>query len=113
MSGQVTPDNYTLDVEGNIQNCKLGSKNIKIIYSENGIKKVNTTEGDRNRRCLTDIDLKKLSDQAKKIKDLYGVPMDIEWAKEKGKMYILQARKITTLNKDHDNVEKYTYNFGK
>lgn len=113
VSGQVTPDNYTLDVEGNIQNCKLGSKNIKIIYSENGIKKVNTTEGDRNRRCLTDIDLKKLSDQAKKIKDLYGVPMDIEWAKEKGKMYILQARKITTLNKDHDNVEKYTYNFGK
>lgn len=39
VSGQVTPDNYTLDVEGNIQNCKLGSKNIKIIYSENGIKK--------------------------------------------------------------------------
>ena len=40
------------------------------------------------------------------IRSFYGVPMDIEWAVSGGKVYILQARPITTLNrhsvKDYD-----------
>jgi pyruvate,water dikinase len=40
------------------------------------------------------------------IRAFYGVPMDIEWAVSGGKVYILQARPITTLNrhsvKDYD-----------
>lgn len=40
------------------------------------------------------------------IRFFYGVPMDIEWAVSKGKVYILQARPITTLRrlsvKDYD-----------
>ncbi len=34
-----------------------------------------------------------------KIRKLYGVPMDIEWAVAEGKVYILQARPITTLRR--------------
>ena len=34
-----------------------------------------------------------------KIRFFYGVPMDIEWAVSRGKVYILQARPITTLNR--------------
>ena len=33
------------------------------------------------------------------IRSFYGVPMDIEWAVSKGKVYILQARPITTLRR--------------
>ena len=33
------------------------------------------------------------------IRSLYGVPMDIEWAVSGGKVYILQARPITTLRR--------------
>ncbi|MCX8147326.1 MAG: hypothetical protein N3D84_02570 [Candidatus Woesearchaeota archaeon] len=33
----------------------------------------------------------------KEIERHYGIPMDIEWAIEKGKVYILQARPVTTL----------------
>lgn len=38
----------------------------------------------------------KIASQAKKIEKLYGVPMDIEYAIEKGKLYILQARPIVS-----------------
>ena len=36
------------------------------------------------------------------------MPMDIEWAVKDGKVYILQARAITTLNKD--SLDKYEEN---
>lgn len=42
---------------------------------------------------------KHLSAYCKKIKALYGIPMDIEWAVSGGKVYILQARPITTLKR--------------
>ena len=42
---------------------------------------------------------KKLYKYSKKIRELYGMPMDIEWAVSNGKVYILQARPITTLHR--------------
>lgn len=114
VSGQVTPDNYTLSADGKIQYYNIGSKEIKIIYSDDGTKKVATTENDRAKRCLDDCDLQKLWKQADKISKLYHDAMDIEWAKENGKFYILQARKITTIHNNHESERKLTeYHFGK
>jgi len=46
---------------------------------------------------------KKLCRRAVRIKRLFGQPMDIEWLVTKGKLYILQARPITTLQgRDED-----------
>ncbi|MBO4636190.1 MAG: hypothetical protein J5685_03505 [Clostridiales bacterium] len=42
---------------------------------------------------------RKLAGYCEKIISLYGVPMDIEWAASGGKVYILQARPITTLRR--------------
>lgn len=114
VSGQVTPDHYTLSADGNIQEYHIGSKEIKIIYAENGTEKVSTTEQDRAKRCLDDNDLQALWKQAGKISNLYHDAMDIEWAKENGKIYILQARKITTIHNRNESKKKITeYHFGK
>lgn len=114
VSGQVTPDHYTLSADGNIQEYHIGSKEIKIIYAENGTEKVSTTEQDRAKRCLDDNDLQALWKQAGKISNLYHDAMDIEWAKENGKIYILQARKITTIHNQNESKKKITeYHFGK
>ena len=40
---------------------------------------------------------KKLAGYVAKIKKLYKMPMDIEWAISEGRVYILQARPVTTL----------------
>lgn len=42
--------------------------------------------------------IEELIDTSKKIKEILGDYLDIEFAIEKGKIYILQARNITTLN---------------
>lgn len=44
----------------------------------------------------------------KEIKKLYGMHMDIEWAASNGKVYILQARPITTLKRM--NMDTYDVN---
>lgn len=44
---------------------------------------------------------KKLYQFAVKLRNSYQCPMDMEWAVSDGKLYLLQARPITTLNRFH------------
>lgn len=48
---------------------------------------------------------RKLYSYSTKIRNAYGCPMDIEWAVSEGKLYILQARPITTLKR----IDEKTY----
>ncbi|HEX54532.1 MAG: phosphoenolpyruvate synthase [Candidatus Altiarchaeales archaeon] len=89
---------------------KLGTKRIKMIYSEcgNGTKNVETTEEERNKFCLSDDEILKLAEWVTIIEDHYSKregrfkPMDVEWAKDgdgknvgTGKLFIVQARPET------------------
>lgn len=46
---------------------------------------------------LTEAEVHELCETGLKIEEVFGAPQDIEWAREKGKMYILQARNIRNL----------------
>ena len=98
VSGIVSPDEYICDRSGNLKNTVLGSKECKIVYSENGTEKVPVGEVERKSRVLNDKMIKALADEALRIENHYGHPMDIEWAVKDGRVYILQARAITTLS---------------
>jgi len=90
---------------------KLGSKKIKMVYSENAdeaVKNIETTEDERNRFCISDDEILKLAEWACIIEDHYSKkagyfkPMDIEWAKDgdgvnvgTGKLFVVQARPET------------------
>ena len=56
-------------------------------------------EGQGTGLALDEEELKTLFTLGEKIEQLFQKPMDIEFAIEKGKVYILQAREITTLEK--------------
>ncbi|HVX22180.1 MAG TPA: phosphoenolpyruvate synthase [Acidimicrobiales bacterium] len=79
----------------------LGSKSVKMVllHGQAGstVRNVPTPEGDRDRFCLDDPEVLELADAAVAIEAHYGVPMDIEWAKDglDGKIYIVQARPET------------------
>ncbi len=47
-----------------------------------------------DRPILTKKELTELTDAGKRIEKLFGSPQDIEWAFEKGKIYILQSRPV-------------------
>ncbi len=97
VSGQITPDSYVVEKEPR----RLIDKNIA--EQEKGMYRVegggnewkSVKNGDKQK--LTDEEILELSELILKIEGHYGFPCDIEWAREKGKFYIVQSRPITTL----------------
>lgn len=75
-SGAVTPDSYVLD------------KRSWKILDANHVDALQT---------LTDAQVIALAQIVDRIEKHYGKPVDVEWAMEGGKFYILQSRPITTL----------------
>jgi len=87
---------------------KLGSKRVKMIYSEDEVKNVETSEKERDSFCINDDEILKLAKWACIIEDHYSKkagyfkPMDIEWAKDgdginvgTGDLFVVQARPET------------------
>ena len=99
VSGDVTPDNYQVDKKDNeIINVTISDKKVMYTNDENGTSiKVDVPEDKRNERVLSDEELIELTEMGKRVQAHYGEPMDTEWAFEKGDLFLLQARPITTL----------------
>ena len=108
VQGAVNPDEFYVYKPGLVENKPailnrtLGSKLIKMIYSDNkqhgrSVQTVDVTEEDRLRFCLNDEQVTDLARQALTIEQHYGRPMDIEWAQDgvDGHIYIVQARPET------------------
>ena len=51
---------------------------------------------------LNDSEVQELGESIINIEKYYGKPQDMEWAFEKGKLYILQSRPVTTLEKSNE-----------
>ncbi len=78
----------------------LGAKEIKMIYGAPGearTRNVATSKAERGRFVLEDAEILELARFAKTIEAHYGMPMDMEWARDgnSGLLYIVQARPET------------------
>lgn len=77
---------------------KIGSKTKTMIYAESGgIVNLDTPIDKQKEYVLSDAEIQTLGDWSVKIENLYGIPMDIEWAKDgiSGELFIVQARPET------------------
>ncbi len=101
VSGQVTPDTYTYD---------RSTKNVEIQVNRKDTMRIRDLfSGDTKVQPVLPelveaqvLDLREISDLvqlAEKIESHYGSPQDIEWCIERNKLFIVQTRPITTLNK--------------
>jgi pyruvate,water dikinase len=106
VKGILDPDQYSvfdpLLGEGRrpIVEMTLGGKEIKVVYrpgSEGGTLDAETTPEERRSFVLSEDEILQLAGWAKAIERHYGMPMDIEWAKdgETNEMFIVQARPET------------------
>ena len=92
----------------------LGSKQLRMVYSDVPGERVRTEETPaelRGRFSLDDEDVQELARQALVIEQHYGRPMDVEWGKDgiTGKLYILQARPETVKSRAKaTQIERYT-----
>ncbi len=118
VQGEVNPDEYYL-YKPNLATKKfavlrknLGTKAIKMIYSNRKRLAAGLTRTvacrmvDRRRFVLSDQELHELARYIVIIEKHYGMPMDVEWAKdgEDGKLYIVQARPETVKSRTNKQV---------
>ena len=103
VSGDVTPDTYLV----NKTDLKITSKTIarqewKLVKDPKGkgedinVKIVLTPE-EQAAQKITDKDVIAIAEIGRRLEEHYNFPQDVEWAKEKGKIYIVQTRPITTI----------------
>ncbi|MHC1570518.1 MAG: phosphoenolpyruvate synthase [Methermicoccaceae archaeon] len=99
VSGAVSPDMYVVDpFKEKILSKTISTKSTMIVRGKDGTtveKKV--PQNKRDAQVLTDDEVLRLAKLARLIEEHYGVPQDVEWAIEKGNIYILQSRPITTI----------------
>src|SRR3989344_1065322 len=97
VAGELTPHSYIIHKESH----EIKEKNIsKLEWGYFRGKSGKTEKRDIKHghiEVLSEKEAKELTKFTKEIEKHYGIPMDIEWAIEAGKVYILQARPVTTI----------------
>ncbi len=116
VSGQITPDSYVVEKDKlNILDKNVNEQTRALYRKETGGNKWKDIGEKGKEQVLTDKEIIELSKLIIKIENHYGFPVDVEWAREKGKFYIVQSRPITTLTKleeekeDLDEYKKYKW----
>ena len=99
VGGKVTPDTYVVDKFHNkIINKKISKQTWKYTRGKTGdTVKENIPESIQSAQKMTDEQIIALGKIGNDIEVHYAKPMDIEWAVEEGRIYVVQARPVTTL----------------
>jgi phosphoenolpyruvate synthase/pyruvate phosphate dikinase len=98
VSGEVTPDQYLVHKTGRILE-KICESQLQGLYQRKGKliwRKISHNR--QNKAKMSPNMILKLSELVAKIEKFYNFPVDVEFAIKNHKIYILQARPITTLS---------------
>ncbi len=108
VGGEVNPDMYVINkTTKEITKTEVRKQEIGLFRNEKGEnEKQDVPDGEQEQQIVSDLDIKELARLGKKIEDHYGRPQDIEWAMEKEKIYIVQARAVTTFHKEEEAGEE-------
>jgi len=83
VSGAVNPDDFVIDKStGAVKERRIAKKTIKYVRDPRTGKTihVNIREEEQKISCLSDAELAKLAELARRVEKHYGKPMDVEWA---------------------------------
>ncbi|SDT37866.1 PEP/pyruvate-binding domain-containing protein [Microlunatus soli] len=100
VGGTVTTDNLTVRrSQGRwvITDRDVADKQLQTVRTEAGTEEIAVPDGLRRRPVLTDTDAIGLAELGDRVAEHYGRPMDLEWARAGGDLWLVQARAITAL----------------
>ncbi len=106
VSGGVTPDHYDIDKETlTITHKDIKKQEWKLVKGDGTHRgsdgdsnvKISMTEQEQGQQKISDSDIIFLAKLGKRLEEHYDFPQDIEWAKEEGRIYVVQTRPVTTL----------------
>ena len=97
VQGSVTPDHYELKKDDlTILLRQIGDQNKKMIKKGTDNAQVSLSKTERINQKISDEKIREVASLGKKLEKHYYFPQDIEWAVEKGQVFIVQTRPITT-----------------
>lgn len=96
VDGLVTPDHFLLcKPSGRLLERRLGDKRIeRRLQAEGGV--IERASPRAGQACLDQAQLAALLDLLRRVEALWAMPVDIEWAWQAGRLYLLQARPVTS-----------------
>lgn len=109
VGGKITPDTYVVDkprtrastVRGkqdwSILDINISEQTTMIVRGDKKTKEIKISKTKQKKQKLDNKKILELAKICQKIENHYKSPQDIEWAKERNKLYIVQSRPITTL----------------
>jgi len=103
VSGDVTPDHYAVDKKTlKIVRKEIKKQPWKLVKAEgkNGDGanvKITLSSKEQAEQKISDADVVFLAKLGTRLEEHYGFPQDVEWAKEHGRIYVVQTRPVTTL----------------
>ncbi|MEK6886119.1 MAG: PEP/pyruvate-binding domain-containing protein, partial [Nanoarchaeota archaeon] len=100
VSGKIKPDHYVVNPDLEIIEKKIADKKVAIVRQANGEEKTVTLTPEKSKQqVMTDAEIKSLAYTAQKIEEHYKKAQDIEFAVETGRIFIVQTRPVTTIEK--------------
>lgn len=79
VSGEITPDQFTVDKACGEFECVISNKTQMVCYAPTGICFSKVPEELRRKPCVNEDELKEIADIAKRVEDHFNVPQDMEW----------------------------------
>jgi len=111
VQGKVTPDQYLVDKKTlKIMKKKVATQDVQFIKKGKSTVESRMSKSLGGKQKITNELIVKIAELGKKIEKHYYFPQDIEWAVEKGEVFITQSRPITTLepNNEHSSADMKT-----
>ena len=98
VQGSVLPDSYAVQKGTySILSKLISDQNVQLIRKGQKTLEQKVPKSWLDRQKITNEEIIALAKLAQKLQEHYYFPQDIEWAKEKNKLYIVQTRPITTM----------------
>ncbi len=98
VGGEVNPNTYLVDKNArSIKKMEVRKQEVGLFRNERGAnEKKAIPKSMQERQVLDEKQIHELARLGKKLEEHYGRPQDVEWAVERGEIFIVQTRAITT-----------------
>ena len=98
VGGEAATDSWVVDTSNlTVVERRINEKEHCIVASEIGTEVKELQSEDRNKPCLSDIQIIEVTKKVKQIEQDFGSPQDVEWAFMNSTLYILQSRPQTII----------------
>jgi pyruvate,water dikinase len=96
VSGSATPDHYVVSRAGEVKQARVSVQEMAVrANASGGVSQYALTAEEGGARVLNDADLAELARIGRQLEAHFGHPLDVEWAFEGGRLYLLQSRPVT------------------